>query len=379
LLVAFGFFYIRSNRERSDAQRLATERAVLAQTDALTGLGNRRALMADLSAAFATHDGDYALALYDLDGFKYYNDSFGHPAGDALLERLADRLMTTLQGIGTAYRMGGDEFCVLARADGGDGDAIARLGAAALTEDGEEFEIGCSYGLASMPLEATSPEAALALADQRMYAQKRSGRVSATRQSTDVLLKVLSEQSTELGHHIDGVARLAQLTAERLGLEDQETHWVRLAAELHDVGKTAIPAAILNKVGPLSDEEWRFMRRHTIIGERIILAAPALAPAARLVRSSHERIDGTGYPDQLPGSEIPRGSRIVAVCDAFDAMVSDRPYSRGVPVRDALAELRRCSGTQFDAEIVRVFVELVQEIGYAPEGSHPAPALDATA
>ena len=199
-----------------------------------------------------------------------------------------------------------------------------------------------------------------------MYAQKHEGRVSASRQSTDVLLKVLSEQSSDLGHHIDGVARLAQLTAERLGLDAQEAHWVRLAAELHDVGKTAIPATILDKPGPLSDDEWQFMRRHTLIGERIILAAPALAPAARLVRSSHERVDGTGYPDRLRGDAIPRGSRIVSICDAFDAMVSQRSYSEAMTLTQALAELQRCAGTQFDGEIVRVFDALVREIGYAP-------------
>ena len=380
LLAAFSFFFLRSTRARQEAQRLAAERAQLAHTDALTGLGNRRALTADLTTMLATQAATpHALVIYDLDGFKYYNDTFGHPAGDALLARLADRLMTACDGLGTPYRMGGDEFCVLARLDDRDEESIARIGAGALTESGAEFDVGCSYGLAALPSEATSPEAALTLADRRMYAQKHAGRASVSRQTTDVLLKVLSEQSSELGHHIDGVARLAQLTALRLGLDAQDVHRIRLAAELHDVGKTAIPAEILNKKGPLDEEEWRFMRRHTLIGERIIMAAPALAPTARLVRSSHERIDGTGYPDQLAGDDIPLGSRIVSVCDAFDAMVSERPYSKAIPVADAMAELRRCSGTQFDAEIVRAFAALVAEIGYEPEADARASVLDAAA
>ena len=170
-----------------------------------------------------------------------------------------------------------------------------------------------------------------------------------------------------------------EISGLRLGLDAQDVHRIRLAAELHDVGKTAIPAAILNKKGPLNADEWQFMHRHTLIGERIIMAAPALAPTARLVRSSHERIDGTGYPDQLAGDDIPLGSRIVSVCDAFDAMVSERPYSKAVPVADAIAELERCSGTQFDAEIVRVFAGLVAEIGYVPEAVAQASVLDAAA
>ena len=178
-----------------------------------------------------------------------------------------------------------------------------------------------------------------------------------------MLLKVLGERSSELEEHIGDVAHLAQLTAEALGLAKEEVRRVRLAAELHDVGKTAIPDAILDKPGPLDDEEWSFMRRHTVIGERIISAAPSLAHTADLVRSSHERLDGSGYPDGLRGEEIPLGARIVAVCDAFDAMVSDRPYRRAMEQADALAELRRCSGTQFDAAIVAAFTTVVDEHG----------------
>jgi HD-GYP domain-containing protein (c-di-GMP phosphodiesterase class II) len=130
---------------------------------------------------------------------------------------------------------------------------------------------------------------------------------------------------------------------------------VRHAAQLHDVGKIAIPDAILRKPGPLDEQEWSFVRRHTIVGERILSAAPALAEVAALVRSSHERFDGTGYPDSLARDAIPLGSRIIAVCDAFDAMTSERPYRRAMAPADALAELTRCSGSQFDPRIVAAF------------------------
>ncbi|MDX6727169.1 MAG: hypothetical protein QOK49_1974, partial [Baekduia sp.] len=127
-------------------------------------------------------------------------------------------------------------------------------------------------------------------------------------------------------------------------------------AELHDVGKIAMPEAILHKAGPLDEVEWQVMRQHTIVGERILAAAPALRPVGALVRSSHERFDGRGYPDGLAGDAIPLGARIISVCDAFDAMVQERPYAPAMAHEEAVAELRRCAGTQFDRAVVEAFV-----------------------
>jgi diguanylate cyclase (GGDEF)-like protein len=365
LLVAFAIFYVQSRRLGRANEMLLNASRGEASSDALTGLGNRRALMADLEAAFVdqtvTPGRGAMLTLFDLDGFKEYNDSFGHPAGDDLLARLGERLRTTIGGFGTAYRMGGDEFCVLANLNGDDGEAMSGLAAAALSDDGEGFHIGCSYGNAVLPAEASTAREALSVADRRMYARKTSGRKSAGRQSTDVLLRVLAERSIGLKEHTSDVARLAQRTARRLGQSTEDVRRIALAAELHDIGKTAIPDAILNKPGPLNGDEWAFMRRHTLIGERIISAAPSLALAGELVRSSHERYDGGGYPDALSGDEIPLGSRIIAVCDAFSAMVSDRTYRPGMPVAQAEAELRRCSGTQFHAEIVDAFCAVLKQ------------------
>jgi diguanylate cyclase (GGDEF)-like protein len=362
LLMAFALVFRSSFRARAVAERLAGDNARLAAvnreealTDALTGLRNRRALIADLEAA--RPGATLTLALFDLDGFKHYNDTFGHPAGDELLSRLGGRLSEAAPPGATAYRMGGDEFCVLATAD--DPGLIERA-AAALSEDGDAFQIGCSYGSALIPAEASSAQEALGLADQRMYAHK-SGRSSASRQTTDVLLKVLSERSADLREHMDGVAALAERTAQRWGLPAHEVKRIGFAAELHDVGKTAIPDTILNKPGALDENEWAFMRRHTVIGERIILAAPSLAPCAELVRSSHEAFDGTGYPDALRGEQIPLGARIIAVSDAFDAIISERPYRAARSVGEAVAELRRCAGTQFDPDVVEAFCAVLDE------------------
>jgi diguanylate cyclase (GGDEF)-like protein len=332
-----------------------------ANTDALTALPNRRALMHDLETRLASADdqNQLTLALFDLDGFKQYNDTFGHPAGDALLARLAGKLERALEGRGRAYRMGGDEFCMLVEADAGSGAAIAARAAGEMCEKGEGFTVGCSFGVAQLPADGANAAEALSAADQRMY-ERKAGRASASRQSTDVLLTALSERNPGLGEHISAVAHLALMTAEALGLDEHESRRIARGGELHDIGKVAIPDSILNKPGPLDREEWAFMRRHTLIGERILAAAPALSDSAELVRWSHERHDGTGYPDGLAGEQIPLGASIIAVCDAFDAITSTRSYRAAISVSEALAELRRCSGSQFQPDVVRAFCELIE-------------------
>ncbi len=324
-----------------------------ALTDALTSLGNRRALGRTLDRLMPVTSAErpLVLVLFDLDGFKQYNDTFGHPAGDTLLVRLGANLAAFLDGRGQAFRMGGDEFCALFETAGEPIEPMVQGAVAALSEQGDGFSIGCSHGSITLPLEATEAVEALRIADQRMYANKHAGRTSAGRQSKDVLLRALAERHPELGTHAETVA-LAADTAESLGMPPDEIEHVRHASELHDVGKVAIPDAILGKPGPLTEEEWEFVRRHPVIGERIILAAPALTRVAALVRGSHERWDGTGYPDALASDRIPLGARIVAVADAFAAMTAGRPYRPRRTAEEALEELRRHAGTQFDPVVV---------------------------
>ncbi|MEA2471345.1 MAG: hypothetical protein QOE38_2344, partial [Thermoleophilaceae bacterium] len=361
---------------RENLRLLATSRGE-ALTDALTGLGNRRPLLADLERLLAEPPtgAPALLAIFDLNGFKGYNDSFGHPAGDALLARLGRNFSAAVGDRGAAYRLGGDEFCALLSAPCGSDPAVAEQLARSLAETGEGFAITAAHGSVALPLEAADASEALRIADRRMYTQKAGGRVSASRQSGDVLLRTLRERDPHLGDHLQGVAELAQETAAMLEINPQQSNEIRLAAELHDVGKMAIPDAILNKPEPLDAAEWEFILRHTLIGERILASAPALGGVARLVRSSHERWDGTGYPDRLAGDDIPLGSRVVAVCDAFDAMTSDRPYRPGMPLSQSLAELARCAGTQFDPAVVDAFVNVIEHRGTLP-GVLPEPAVE---
>jgi HD-GYP domain-containing protein (c-di-GMP phosphodiesterase class II) len=213
-----------------------------------------------------------------------------------------------------------------------------------------------------VPNEASALTEALRIADDRMYMHKQRRRPSAERQSVDVLVSVLQERDSLLAHHLADVADLAEAVSRRLNVETTDLQTIRQAAELHDVGKLAIPEEILSKPGPLTEDEWEFVKRHTVIGERILASAPALRAAAEIVRSSHERWDGGGYPDKLRAGEIPLGARIISVCDAFDAMTSARPYASSLSRQEAIRELLRCSGTQFDPDVVEAFADVQADL-----------------
>jgi diguanylate cyclase (GGDEF)-like protein len=332
-----------------------------ALSDSLTKLGNRRKLQADLDERQpqASTTVPLVLILFDLDGFKSYNDTFGHLAGDAVLARLGGKLAQAVSSHGTAYRLGGDEFCVLAAARSSELPALIAAAAGALQERGDKFAVGASYGAVLIPHEATSLDYALQLADQRMYARKKRRSSQAGDQARDVLLRIMHARQPSLQDHSSEVARLCVGVGRRLGMTAEELDELWRAAELHDVGKVGIPDAILEKPRELDDAEWYFMRQHTILGERILNAAPALRPVALLVRASHERWDGKGYPDGLAGEAIPLGARIIAACDAYEAMTTDRVYRLRRDHESACRELRREAGRQFDPDVVEaLLVEL---------------------
>jgi diguanylate cyclase (GGDEF)-like protein len=330
-----------------------------AHRDELTGLANRRKLMSDLEGVFAEGNGDErVLIIYDLNGFKYYNDIFGHPAGDALLRRLADKLARSVDERGTSYRLGGDEFCVFAAVPVDEVAALLDATTVALSEEGDGFSISTCFGAVFIPSEADDFSAALRLADQRLYAQKHGTKLGRDRPH-EVLLEALCERDPELRNHVQSVAHLCTAVGMRLGVRGDDLEELIIAAQLHDVGKIGIPDAVLHKPGPLDEGEWALIRQHTLIGQRILGAAPALHRVGMIVRTTHERWDGTGYVDGLASDAIPLAARIIAVCDAFAAMTSHRPYREAMTLEQALAELRRCAGTQFDPDVVRVFCDEV--------------------
>jgi diguanylate cyclase (GGDEF)-like protein len=344
-------------------------------SDPLTGLGNRRKMAEHLGEWFATADerSPLLLMLFDLDGFKSYNDTFGHPAGDALLAHLGTKLAASVAPYGEAYRLGGDEFCAVVTVEEDRLEEVMAGASLALSERGEEFSISASHGVVLLPHEATTLEQALQLADERMYSHKH-GRSGAREQARDVLMRTMQAKQPDLREHSSEVADLAVAVARRLDMDGEEIDEIARAAELHDVGKVGIPDVILHKPAGLDATEWELMYQHTILGERILNAAPALRPVARIVRSTHERWDGRGYPDGLRGDEIPLAARVVAVCDAYDAMTTDRAYSSAVGHDAACQELRDMAGSQFDPQVVAAFIaEISERAASAPDEDIEAP------
>ena len=358
LLLFWRFRQIERRRDHEQRRLLEYE----ATHDHLTGLPNRRRLMADLDGP----GGRRLFVFFDLDGFKSYNDTFGHVEGDLLLQRLGRKLAKAIGTDGVAYRLGGDEFCLVAPYATDAADELVARCVEALCERGEGFQVRASKGRVLMPDEAATGAAALVIADHRMYADKGAGRTSARQQTRDIVLRMQAERHPKLQDHASGVAHLARATGTHLGLDRDRDRRARARGGAARHRQDRHPRLHHRQGGPLDEDEWRFMQRHTLVGESMLSVAPALVSVAKAVRSSHERFDGGGYPDGLAGDAIPLASRIIFVCDAFHAMTSERPYGMTLSADEALAELRRCAGTQFDPRVVRALQAFVNA---------PSPAL----
>jgi diguanylate cyclase (GGDEF)-like protein/putative nucleotidyltransferase with HDIG domain len=371
--------YQRSTHRALRAMRLAL-------TDPLTGLGNHRHFHERLQRELQRAEEGatpLTLCLIDIDNFKTINDRFGHPSGDRVLSQVAGRLR---QG-GEAFRLGGDEFALLLVSQDENAASTAaksivrRIGALDLDHIGN---VTVSAGLATFPVQGHGRDELIRLADSALYWAKEHGKNRVRLYRPDVvelaelkrlaagpdraaryraaasLAKAVDARDTYTGSHSERVAELAARLAMRLGLDAEHIELTRLAGSLHDLGKLAIPEEILRKAGELTDSERLVLQRHPQIGYRM-LDSLGVDPVADIVLHHHERWDGAGYPDGLRGEESPLGARIIFVVDAYDAMTSDRVYRTRLTHEEALSELRRCSGTQFDPLIVDTFAEVLEE------------------
>jgi diguanylate cyclase (GGDEF)-like protein len=332
----------------------------MATRDPLTGLRNHREFHETVEQELGRSRRSaarFSVALLDLDGFKSVNDSSGHAAGDRLLHDVGGALEAAARAGDVAFRIGGDEFAILLPDSGADEAeaAVRRIVAAGAAVD---ERIGVSWGVATWPADGRGKDEVIATADERLYEMKHArgsrgaAKGAAFMSAISALVEALEHKDAYTASHAHGVAELATAVGRRLGLDTAGLETLSHAALLHDIGKIAIPTEILVKPGPLSPDEYEVVMSHAAVGGGMVARIPGLEAVAPLVRHAHERWDGGGYPDGLAGEQIPLGARIVAVCDAFHAMTSERPYRAPMPLAEAAAELSRHAGAQFDAAVV---------------------------
>ncbi len=333
-----------------------------ARNDHVTGLENRQKLEEDIAFIVESGSGSHVLVLFELEGLQAYNDRFGFEAGNALLRGFAANLVASVAPLGgTAYRSDGGRFAGLAAAGDSRLGEMVLAATASLRDDESGTSLGTTYGEVAIPDEALDSATALRIAGQRLATHKQTQHRSARRQAHAVLIAALSARRPDLRDHLRIVAYRAIALGRRLQMSREEIDDVALAAELQDVGLLAVPESVLEK-DALSEPERAMVRSHTAEGARIVAAAPGLASVARLVRSSAEHYDGSGYPDGVAGDTIPLGARVIAVSVAFAAMTQPRPYREPVSPDEALAEMRRSSGSQFDPRVVEALAgDLAEE------------------
>lgn len=355
-----------------------------AHTDFLTGLPNHRRLQDLFAEALEECERDgqpMCVAMADVDNFKLLNDVHGHLAGDEVLKQIAGVIAGAIRKEDIVGRYGGDEFLfILRRMDRAQGERLMTRVAAAVEETAaaipgleKPIPLRISWGLAAYPEDGSSRRALISRADASLMDRRIHERGSASHRTglstrdfmqlhpetvllAESLLQVIDQKDRYTSDHSKQHATLSLLLADTLCLPERQRYALWLGGLLHDIGKIGVPDTILRKPGPLSPEEWAVMRQHVTISESIVRGLFDLDEACEAVASHHEWYDGRGYPRGIAGEEIPLLGRMLAVVDAYSAMSHDRPYRRRLSHAEAVAELRRYAGIQFDPELVEAFV-----------------------
>ncbi|MFO7712673.1 MAG: diguanylate cyclase [Dehalococcoidia bacterium] len=371
--------------ENSQLYAKAEQRA---RVDELTGLFNRRHFeerMKEELSRHGRHGTAFSVFILDLDGFKTYNDIYGHPSGDVLLAQVAKMIKGSIRNADQAFRYGGDEFIViLPDTNVNDAHVVAERVRKTLADEMKRKEVAvtCSIGLAGYPSDGVISGELVTVADTALYFAKRTGG-NRVYLSSNVLSEPVNDSGTYARHnglsaiyalvsaveakdpctygHSRRVNTYAVLLAEASGLPPEQVSRVSTAALLHDIGKIGVPDRVLNKKGKLNAEEWELIKTHPRLGATIVGNVPNLIPCVSTILHHHEKWDGSGYPEGLKGEAISLEARILAVADAYEAMSSERPYRPAIDAEKVLAEMRRCAGSQFDPSLIDVFIGIIEQ------------------
>ncbi|MGD9676851.1 MAG: PAS domain S-box protein [Vulcanibacillus sp.] len=326
--------------------------------DQLTGLYNRRFYEEELKRLDNERNLPITLVMIDINGLKLTNDAFGHIAGDRVLKKVAEVMKEESRSDDIIARIGGDEFVILLPKTNFEMGKliVTRLHEQIIKEKIDSINLSISYGWETKQDITEEMSTIFRKAENNMYRRKLSESNSMRHKTIDVILKVLYEKSEREERHSRRVSHLCAAIGVALDLSHEDINELRTTGLMHDIGKINIDDKILNKSAPLSDFEWQEIKRHPEIGYRILSSVNDYATLAEYVLAHHERWDGKGYPKGLKGREIPIEARIIAVADAYDAMRSDRPYRSALTEEAAIQEIKKNSGTQFDPEVVKVFI-----------------------
>jgi len=374
--------------------RMYSEAAHRANRDSVTDLANHRAVQEQMTATYARckrNGGVFSIVMMDLNNFKFFNDTYGHPVGDEVLRTVARGLRESCRGSDILGRYGGDEFImILPDTDpAGALDVCARIKS---TLDSKHFEpvpgtrlpIGIAFGWASYPQDGENVADLLTAADANLYNHKRGG-ASYLSQSQkqlqsdkdevkklrnrahggsfgvlDALVTAIDNKDHYTRHHSEEVTFLSLLVARELGYGAEQLEAVRISGLLHDVGKIAVPDSILRHPGKLGRDEWDIMQQHPVFGALIVKDVPHLEHVLDGIKYHHEKWDGSGYPEKLVGEDIPEMGRLLAMGDCYSALTTDRPYRKGWKPEAALEEIERCAGAHFDPRLCALFLEVMR-------------------
>jgi diguanylate cyclase (GGDEF)-like protein/PAS domain S-box-containing protein/putative nucleotidyltransferase with HDIG domain len=354
-------------RDVSERKQLEQKLEYLSYHDQLTGLYNRRFYEEELIRLDTERNIPITLVMADVNGLKLTNDAFGHKAGDILLEKVANILKRECRDNEIVARMGGDEFIILLpKTDEKNANKIIeRINTAIANEKMDNAIISISMGFAIKQNVSDDMNQVFKKAEDDMYRHKLSESSSIRSKTIDLIINSLYEKNSREMLHSKRVSEICEAIAIKMNFEKNNVNQIRIAGLMHDIGKIGINDTILNKAGKLNSDEWNEVKRHSEIGYRILCSANEFSEIADYVLEHHESWNGKGYPKGLKEEEISLQARIIAVADSYDAMTSERTYGKTLSGEEAINELRRCSGVQFDPDIVKVFIEQVLgECGY---------------